>query len=994
MFTSANEFFPIKSTVAGSEVTQSSSMSLSETKATPFALSRTLLSALLCYWPLPQSNESIRRTPSLLLCGDSGSGKTHLWRSTISMLHEAKVRLQYDFRMPVNGREFKHTEKENVSSLVPAPDSTSPFSFCCSTPDVMVIQPPLAKASLYTSGNSVRGSTACTPLRRLIQKEVSDQCRRHSSVSLSSPTIVRTFSSSTGKGVEARTLAKPLHSSRSQYTKEPSHLCSSTASSGRSVLVVLDHLELFCLGMEDCERDGDGTEDSANRFSGIRGKENFLPSGGTLPHASLLTDVYSLLTDSPPLFRSDELENLRINRIVILATFTGEPEHVPLVIRRCFSSIMHLSTPVEKERFEFFLQYISTSMPLWSSPPPHGHSNGYPNQPSPILQNSLASSNAEHIGTAEAEKSFQENAFRLATSLASTVALRSGGITYKGLTEMVSPLVSFLSSSSWQWWSEYSADVRIENEPPVTAIPITPTTVMTREEGGTAGKPRNSSVSYGIFSVAQRIVQDFQQSHSIAASQFRSRAGYVDVQVTRWSDIAGLHEAKNVLQQTVLRPLKYASVYRQFGVRPSTGILLYGPPGTGKTMLAKAMATELNASFVYMDLPALIKAEVGESEKRLTDFFAVAKERSPSVLFMDELQAAFGVRYSASHPHHSPDTDHSSGGTNASTHHESRLVSHLLQCLDEARQDWHASVVVVGATNAMHQLDPLLLRAGRLDTHIKIPLPDEEARTELIRRVIYGDWCAWFVLPLSFDAALSSGGTHRKKSSSRAACGDGESALPPVITADEKEVDAWIHLVSRKGFPFQNTENCTAALSGRVPQNYAVECLHNIEETLLSPFVAVKEAIASLQKELTKEFVQHSSHLSGAELRNATTMFAVDYLQSILLPLLEKKSIKNSFECNSMWTARRMIGVPLKVFDSMVETVFVYPNSASSEGLEFGAANSFLNPECMWANKRFALSDAKRKTVKVVLKFTVRECVKKCIQLQWDAKLRGTSFYE
>ncbi|RNE95014.1 putative ATPase, partial [Trypanosoma conorhini] len=121
-------------------------------------------------------------------------------------------------------------------------------------------------------------------------------------------------------------------------------------------------------------------------------------------------------------------------------------------------------------------------------------------------------------------------------------------------------------------------------------------------------------------------------------------AGYVDVQETRWGDIAGLDAVKATLQRLVPRPLRSTATYRRFGVRPSTGVLLYGPPGTGKTMLARAMATELSASFVYIDLPQLMQAEVGESERRLREFFDAARERSPAVMFIDELQAAFGAR--------------------------------------------------------------------------------------------------------------------------------------------------------------------------------------------------------------------------------------------------------------------------------------------------------------------------------------------------------------
>ncbi|CCW68673.1 unnamed protein product [Phytomonas sp. Hart1] len=191
---------------------------------------------------------------------------------------------------------------------------------------------------------------------------------------------------------------------------------------------------------------------------------------------------------------------------------------------------------------------------------------------------------------------------------------------------------------------------------------------------------------------------------------------------------------KETLQALVTRPLRYRQIYRQAGVAPSTGVLLHGPPGTGKTMLAKAMATELNAAFLYLDLPELVQSAVGESERRLNEFVSLARERSPAIMFMDELQAAFGVRYAGGE---------SPGLSQGHSAHDARLVAHLLYLLDEIHADEDHVVVFVGATNVVDMLDPLLLRPGRLDTHIAVPLPDTTARASLVRHVINGEWSSW-----------------------------------------------------------------------------------------------------------------------------------------------------------------------------------------------------------------------------------------------------------
>lgn len=210
----------------------------------------------------------------------------------------------------------------------------------------------------------------------------------------------------------------------------------------------------------------------------------------------------------------------------------------------------------------------------------------------------------------------------------------------------------------------------------------------------------------------------------------KSRIGYTDVQKVLWADIAGLSEAKAALKKLVLS-VKHKEKYLAHGVSPSIGAILHGPPGTGKTMLAKAMATEMLASFVYLDLPELINGAIGESERILREFFATAKERSPCIMFIDEIQSAFSKRYDAAR-----------GGNNSA--HDARLVASLLSLLDEARQCFFTHpVVFIGATNWIEVIDEAVLRAGRLDTHIFVGLPDALARESLIRHYMSTQWTSW-----------------------------------------------------------------------------------------------------------------------------------------------------------------------------------------------------------------------------------------------------------
>ena len=180
-----------------------------------------------------------------------------------------------------------------------------------------------------------------------------------------------------------------------------------------------------------------------------------------------------------------------------------------------------------------------------------------------------------------------------------------------------------------------------------------------------------------------------------------------------WVDIGGLEDAKRQLREAVEWPLKYGKVFRKMNAAPPKGILMYGPPGTGKTMLAKAVATESEANFISIKGPEFLSKWVGESEKAVRETFRKARQASPCVIFMDEI-----------------DSIATSRGSGDDSHVTERVISQLLTELDglEGLQD----VVVIASTNRPDMIDPALLRPGRFDRMVEIGLPDLESRKSIL----------------------------------------------------------------------------------------------------------------------------------------------------------------------------------------------------------------------------------------------------------------------
>ena len=190
------------------------------------------------------------------------------------------------------------------------------------------------------------------------------------------------------------------------------------------------------------------------------------------------------------------------------------------------------------------------------------------------------------------------------------------------------------------------------------------------------------------------------------------REVFTEIPNVTWDDIGGLEEAKRALMECVEWPLKYPDLFARAGTTPPRGILVSGPPGTGKTLLAKAVATQSGVNFISVKGPALLSRWVGESEKGVREIFKKARQASPCVVFFDEIDALAPVR-----------------GTAGDSHVTERVISQFLTELDGI-EDLHG-VTVLAATNRSDIIDPALLRAGRFDIQLELPLPDGRARREV-----------------------------------------------------------------------------------------------------------------------------------------------------------------------------------------------------------------------------------------------------------------------
>lgn len=187
----------------------------------------------------------------------------------------------------------------------------------------------------------------------------------------------------------------------------------------------------------------------------------------------------------------------------------------------------------------------------------------------------------------------------------------------------------------------------------------------------------------------------------------------VEVPKVTWDDVGGLEEVKNALNEAIEMPLDDPDSFERLGIKPPSGILLFGAPGTGKTLMARAIANESKANFISIKGPEIMSKWVGESEKAIRMIFKKAKQVAPSIVFLDEIDAIAPRR--GSH--------FDSGATE-------RVVNQLLTSMDGL--DVLKGVFVIAATNRPDILDKALLRPGRFDKLLMIPLPDDKSRLKIL----------------------------------------------------------------------------------------------------------------------------------------------------------------------------------------------------------------------------------------------------------------------
>ncbi|MEM2032348.1 MAG: AAA family ATPase, partial [Candidatus Woesearchaeota archaeon] len=187
----------------------------------------------------------------------------------------------------------------------------------------------------------------------------------------------------------------------------------------------------------------------------------------------------------------------------------------------------------------------------------------------------------------------------------------------------------------------------------------------------------------------------------------------IEIPRITWNDVGGLDEVKQQLKEVVEWPLKHPEIFARLGVDAPRGVLLYGPPGTGKTLLAKAIANEAKANFISIKGPELLSKWLGESERAIRKIFAKARQTSPSIVFIDEIDSIAPRRGSGIHSS------------------VESVVNQLLTEIDGMQE--LRGVIVMAATNRPDIVDPALLRPGRFDRLIYVPQPDYKTRLSILK---------------------------------------------------------------------------------------------------------------------------------------------------------------------------------------------------------------------------------------------------------------------
>jgi len=221
-------------------------------------------------------------------------------------------------------------------------------------------------------------------------------------------------------------------------------------------------------------------------------------------------------------------------------------------------------------------------------------------------------------------------------------------------------------------------------------------------------------IPYELF-LSLKVTMDHFLSALAEVEPSAIREVFVEVPDVEWEAVGGLESLKRELREAVEWPFKYGDLLRHAGLKPVKGILLYGTPGTGKTLLAKAVASQGGLNFISVKGPALLSKFVGESERGIREVFKKARQASPCILFFDEIDGLAPVRSGEA-----SDSGVSRG-----------VMSQLLTEMDGVEE--LKGVLIIAATNRKDMLDPALLRPGRFDLLLELPLPDVADREAIFR---------------------------------------------------------------------------------------------------------------------------------------------------------------------------------------------------------------------------------------------------------------------
>ena len=247
---------------------------------------------------------------------------------------------------------------------------------------------------------------------------------------------------------------------------------------------------------------------------------------------------------------------------------------------------------------------------------------------------------------------------------------------------------------------------------------------LVKEAGMIAMKGTSTNQGLSPLTNENQNIEDFVQTFSITIGNFRSamcnvrpsamKAVMIDIPKVFWTDIGGQHSVKQKMKEAIEWPLKHPDVFKRLGITPPRGLLMYGPPGCSKTLIAKALATESGLNFISIKGPELFNKYLGESERAIRDVFRKARVSAPSIIFFDEIDAV-GVQRS----------NKDSGSNNVGD----RVLAQLLTELDGVES--LEGVIIIAATNRPDIIDPALLRPGRIDRLVYVPLPDDNTRKEI-----------------------------------------------------------------------------------------------------------------------------------------------------------------------------------------------------------------------------------------------------------------------